>query len=353
LIFCPPAIGCSDGEKTASETKAGIAPAGAIESLGTIRVDGRIAQSGAILWGNELLQAPAVESAQIRLSEIGLISLQGGSIIKLVSVLKEEEGASTLFAYLVRGAMTIKLNDRANARICAGDSIFAFSPGSSGRALVREGRGRILSSNGEVKETDDWYLFRSAYVYVNQVIGQDTKQGAPQMTPGEYKIEPYNFTFSLGGYADIEARSARYLQFRVTDKDDRPAPDLLLLILLKKKGGSGDSSDVGTINFGAVAMSVRTDHNGVATARFDAGVTIGAIAPFEVSIIDPKTNQPLQTLTGNIRIVKPKGFWTMKNAGPVMATVAAVAVAVVAARPSGREIPPRPPVSVSETVVIP
>jgi len=348
LIFCPPAIGGSDGEKTASETRAGIAPAGAIESLGTVRVDGRIARSGAILWGNELLQAPEVESAQIRLKEIGLISLQGGSIIKLASVLRDDEGASTLFAYLVTGAITIKLNDRANARICAGDSIFAFSPGSSARALVREGRGRILSSNGEVKETNDWYLFRSAYVSVNRVIGQDAKQGASQMTPGEYKIEPYNFTFGLGGYADIEARSARYLQFRVTDKDDKPAPDLLLLILLKKKGGSGDSSDVGTINYGATMMRVTTDHNGVATARFDAGVTIGAIAPFEVIIM--KNNQ---TFTGNIRIVKPKGFWTMKNAGPVMATVAAAAVAAVAARPSGREIPPRPPVSVSETVVIP
>src|SRR5262249_32227045 len=192
-------------------------------------------------------------------------------------------------------------------------------------------------------------------VAMSGVMGQGPKQSVPQTTPGEYKIEPYNFTFSLGGYADIEARSARYLQFRVTDKDDRPAPDLLLLILLKKKGGSGDSSDVGTINFGAVAMSVRTDHNGVATARFDAGVTIGAIAPFEVSIIDPKTNQPLQTLTGNIRIVKPQGFWTMKNAGPVVALVAAVAVAAVAVTASqpGREIPPRPPVSVSGTVVIP
>jgi hypothetical protein len=188
---------------------------------------------------------------------------------------------------------------------------------------------------------------------VSQVTGQDGKQSGAQLTPGEYKIEPYNFTFSLGGYADIEARSARYLQFRVTDKDDRPAPDLLLLILLKKSGGSGDSSDVGTVNFGAVAMRVTTDHNGVATARFDAGVTIGAIAPFEVSIIDPKTNQPLQTLTGNIRIVKPKGFWTMNNAGPVMATVVAAAVAAVAARPRDREIPPRPPVSVSETTVIP
>src|SRR5262249_52471504 len=250
----------------------------------------------------------------------------------LVSVLKEEEGASTLFAYLVTGSMTVKLNGRANARICAGDSIFALAPGSSARLHISEGHGRILSSDGAVKETSEWHLFRGVPVAMSGVMGQGPKQSVPQTTPGEYKIEPYNFTFSLGGYADIEARSARYLQFRVTDKDDRPAPDLLLLILLKKKGGSGDSSDVGTINFGAVAMSVRTDHNGVATARFDAGVTIGAIAPFEVSIMDPKTNQPLQTLTGNIRIVKPKGFWTMKNAGPVMAAVAAVAVAAVAAR---------------------
>src|SRR5262249_18407892 len=147
---------------------------------------------------------------------------------------------------------------------------FAFSPGASARLLVSEGHGRVLSSNGEVKEGADWSLFRAVPAAL---------QAGAQMTPGEYKIEPYNFTFGLGGYADIEARSVRYLQFRVTDKDDKPAPDLLLLILLKK---NGDSSDASSINYGATMMRVTTDYNGVASARFDAGVTVGAVAPLEV-----------------------------------------------------------------------
>ena len=161
LIFCPQALGGSGGGKAASDIKTGIGPAGVIESLGAVRVNGRIAQSGAILWGNELLQAPGVESAQITLGEIGLITLPGGSIIKLASVMRAEGGAPTLFAYLLTGAMTIKLNDRANARICAADSIFAFSPGSSARLLVSEGHGRIVSSNGAVKEGADWNLFQA------------------------------------------------------------------------------------------------------------------------------------------------------------------------------------------------
>jgi hypothetical protein len=342
LIFCQQALGGSGGGKTASEVKAGIAPAGAIESLGAIRVDGRIAQSGTILWGNELLQAPAVESAQITLHEIGTISLRGGATIKLVSALRAEGGVSTLFAYLLTGAMTVKLNDRADARICVGDSIFAFSPGSSARLLISEGHGRILSSNGSVKEGADWQLFRAVHNAVTQTL---TNQSGPQMTPGEYRIEPYNFTFGLGGYADIEARSARYLQFRVTDKDDRPAPDLLLLILLKS---NGDSFDVGTINYGATTMRVTTDHNGVATARIEAGVTIGAFAPIEVIIV--KNNQALK---GNIRIVKPKGFWTLKKAGPVMGAVAVGTVAAIVSVQRGRETQPRPPVSADEPVVIP
>lgn len=354
LIFCPQAFAGSGGEKAASDMKAGIAPAGSIESLGAIRVDGRIAQSGTILWGNELLQAPAIESAQITLDKTGLISLQGGSIIKLASVLREEGGASTLFAYLVTGAMTVKLNDQASARICAGDSIFVLSPGSSARLLVSEGHGRILSSDGAVKEGSDWRLFRAAHVAVNQTI---TNQSGPQATPGEYRIEPYNFTFGLGGYADIEARSTRYLQFRVTDKDDKPVPDMLLLILFNNgagsSGNSGGSSGAGSINYGAAMMRVTTDHNGVATARFDAGVTIGATAPIEVSIIDPKSNQPLQTLKGNIRIVKPKAFWTLKNVGPVMATAAVVTVAAIVGAARDPQIPPRPPISVGEVTVIP
>ena len=342
LILCPQAFGGNGGGKAAADIKAGIGPAGVIESLGSIRVDGRIAQSGTILFGNELLQAPGVESAQITLGEIGLITLPGGSIIKLASVMRAEGGAPTMFAYLLTGAMTVKLNDRANARICAGDSIFAFSPGSSARLLVSEGHGRILSSNGAVKEGADWNLFQAVHGAVAQIV---TNQSGPQMTPGEYRIEPYNFTFGLGGYADIEARSARYLQFRVTDKDDRPAPDLLLLILLKN---DGSSSDAGTINYGAVMMRVVTDHNGIATARFEAGVTIGAVAPIEVTIL--KNNQ---TLKGYIRIVKPKGFWTLKKAGTVMGAVAAGAVAAIASVQRDRENAPIPPVTADDPIIIP
>ena len=342
LIFCPQAFGGSGGVKAASDMKPGIGPAGVIESLGAIRVDGRIAQSGTTLWGNELLQAPGVESAQITLGEIGLITLPGGSIIKLASITRAEGDAPTLFAYLLTGAMTIKLNDRGNARICAADSIFAFSPGSSARMRVNEGHGRILSSNGAVKEGADWNLFQAVHAAMPQIV---TNQSGPQMTPGEYRIEPYNFTFGLGGYADIEARSARYLQFRVTDKDDRPAPDLLLLILLKN---NGDSSGAGTINYGAVMMRVMTDHNGVATARFEAGVTIGAVAPIEVIIL--KNNQALK---GYIRIVKPKGFWTLKKAGSVMGAAAAAAVAGIVVAQRERETAPIPPVSADDPIIIP
>jgi hypothetical protein len=317
--------------------KAGIAPAGVIESLGVIRIDGRVARSGAVLLGNELIEAPAIESAQVTLNETGRITLSGGSSLKFVSVLREGDGVSTLFAYLMAGAMTISLNGRASARICANDSIFALSPGSSARLLVSEGHGRALSSKGEVKEDSDWRLFRAAPVAI---------QTGAQTTPGEYKIEPYNFTFGLGGYADIEARSVRYLQFRVTDKDDRPAPDLLLLILLKNKG---DSPGDGSINYGATMMRVTTDHDGVATARFDAGVIIGANASLEVTIA--KNNQ---TLNVNIRIVKPKGFWTLKNALSLMTTTAAAsAVTAVAANSSSGEIPTVSPAPVEEEPVIP
>ena len=367
LIFCQPVFGGRDGAGTSSETKVSMGPVGAIESLGAIRIDGRVARSGAVLWGNEMLEAPAIENAQVTLNEAGVITLSGGSVIKLASVLRDGEGASTLSAYLISGAMTIRLNDRANARICAKDSIFAFSPGSSARLLVSEGHGRVLSSKGGVKEDSDWRLFRATPVAI---------QAGAQMTPGEYKIEPYNFTFGLGGYADIEARSVRYLQFRVTDKDDKEAPDLALLILLKN---NGDSSGAGSINYGATMMSVSTDVYGVVAVRFDAGVTIGAETQLKVIIVGkkqaPENTQALknnqapeniqalkniqalennQALIVNIRIVKPKGFWTLKHAGPVMTTAAVAAataaVTAIAARSQG-EIPTISPTPVQEPVM--
>jgi hypothetical protein len=342
LIFSTPVTGAITSEKSTAARNVGGEPAGAIESLGTIRINGRIAQTGAMLWGGELLQAPPIESARVSLNEVGQISLQGGSTVKLVSVLTNREGAlssKTLVADLIAGEAMVKLNERGSARICAGNSIFVFAPGSSAHLIFREGRGRILSPKGGVEETSDWHLFSTASITRNQ-------DGA-QVTPGEYKIQPYNFSFGLGGYADIEARSVRYLQFRVTDKDDRPAPDLLLLIFLRNPRGGG-SSDAGSINYGATEMRVKTDQNGVVSMRFDAGVAIGASASLEVIIA--KNNQ---TLTANLRIVKPKGFWTLKNAGPVMATILTAAVVVAAAQPFGREIPPRPPVSLSDSVVIP
>ncbi|HEX5081272.1 MAG TPA: hypothetical protein VFY40_04450 [Blastocatellia bacterium] len=315
-----------------SEPKARIAPVGAIESFGAIRINGRLAHSGTVLWGGELLEAPAIESAQITLKEMGLITLSGGSALKLVCTPKEGDGAPILFAHLIAGSMTIRLNGRAGARICASNSIFAVSPGSSARLLVSEGHGRLLSSKGEVKEDSDWRLFQAA---------RASLQAGAQQTPGEYKIAPYNFTFGLGGYADIEARSVRYLQFRVTDKDDKPAPDMLLLILLKKVDGS---TGAGSINYGASTMSVSTDQDGVATVRFDASVTIGAHSAIEVTIV--KTNQ---TLKGNIRIVKGRGFWTLKNAAPLMTTVAtSVVVAAIAGQSYGGEFPAVSPAPVEE-----
>lgn len=332
LAFCQPAFYGNVGGAAASETKTAPSPVGAVESVGAIRINKRLAHSGAVLWGNELLEAPAIESAQVTLNETAMITLNGGSALKLVAVPKEGDGASILFAHLVAGSMTIRLDDRAGARICVSDSIFAVSPGSSARLLVSEGHGRLLSSKGEVREDSDWRLFRAAPVAL---------QAGAQLTPGEYKIAPYNFTFGLGGYADIEARSVRYLQFRVTDKDDKPAPDMLLLILLKKIDGSPGA---GSINYGAATMSVTTDQDGVATARFDAGVTIGAHAAIEVTIV--KNNQ---TLKGNIRIIKAQGFWTLKNAAPLMTTAAAsVAVAAIAARSNGAEFLATPPAQVEE-----
>ena len=165
------------------------------------------------------------------------------------------------------------------------------------------------------------------------------------MTPGEYKIEPYNFKFNLGGYADVEARSLRYLQFRVTDKDNKDAPDLLLLILLKNHGRT---SDVGAINYGDNRMEVKTDPHGLVTVRFDASTNIGSAA--ELEIIIKKNNQVFK---GNIRIIKPKGFWTMKNAGPVMGVVAAIPALVFALDPFSPKIPPRPPLSGAPPVVVP
>ncbi|HKQ78747.1 MAG TPA: hypothetical protein VJ810_33930 [Blastocatellia bacterium] len=357
LIFSPAAnaaVGANDwggADKKTGElvgtinpsSTGGPRPIGSIESLGTIRIDGHIAQTGAALSGGELLQAPPIESAMVSLSGVGQIKLGGGAMIKLASVLSAASGGQEspprheLFASLLAGEISVRLQAGACARIGATRSVFVLPAGSSARIGVREGRGVIISSSGPVAESYDWREFRPELIVMNQ-------EGA-QTTPGEYKIEPYNFKFDLGGYADIEARSLRYLQFRVTDKDDKDAPDLALLILLKNRG---PSNDVGAINYGDNKMEVVTDPHGVVSVRFDASATVGSVAEIEITI--KKNNQVFK---GKIRIVKPKGFWTMKNAGPVMGVVAAVPVIAVALGAFPPKIPPRPPLSGIPPVVVP
>src|SRR5262245_41315720 len=70
LIFCPPAFG--GATRIDSESKPSASPVGAIESLGAVKIDGRVARNGTALWGNESLQAPAIESARASLDGIGV-----------------------------------------------------------------------------------------------------------------------------------------------------------------------------------------------------------------------------------------------------------------------------------------
>ena len=138
---------------------------------------------------------------------------------------------------------------------------------------------------------------------------------AEQLPQSDYKIQVVDELgrpVTSGAQLSVRARSVRQIQVRVTDKDDRPVPDIPVVFLL---GGSGG----GTLGSGAAAgstVSVTTNAQGIATTSFTAGPT-----PTSASVT---ATVPGTTATTTV------GVTTTAAAGILTGTTLAIVVAAVA-----------------------
>jgi hypothetical protein len=218
-------------------------PIGKIESMSPIPINGRVTLGEQLIWGGEILQAPADSSVRVSLGSTGQVTLYRGSVAKFSVTWKKNDDnipGSVLIASLLHGHVAVRLQDNAEAYIEASGSALVSSRGASFNVSAGE--------KGPV-----W----------NAVAG--TVEVAPQTgTQGNYMIRP------VGGRAniDVRLRKTREVQFIVTDQNDKPVPDVPVVLTI--------SGSAATLGSGATTVTVTTTAAGIASAPVSAGAAVGA-----------------------------------------------------------------------------
>lgn len=263
-------------------------------SGGAVAIDGRLAQGEASIWGGELIKVAADRSVRVALDSIGQVTLVPGSIVRLTSARasSDDAGYEVLVASIVAGGVDVKLNAGAGAYVEAGSSAFTASRGASFSVTMEEGRASLSTAAGAVRVQD-------------QPVPQDVNIRL---------VDDLGRPVSSGSQFSVRARSTRQVQVQVTDKNDKPLPDLPVLFSL------GDPC-LGSLGLGAVAgltLVQKTDKRGIAAVPLVAGAARCA-ASIIAKVEGTNASVSIQTS------VRPQArFWNTQN---TLLVVAAAAVA--------------------------
>ena len=274
-------------------------PIGAIcNSLagGAVGVDGRLVQDNTPIWGGELITVIGNARVGISVDSIGKISLSPGSSARFATAQAsaDESRYKVLIAYLVAGSAIIKLNPEAGAYVEAGRSSFNASRGASFNIKVEEGRGSLIDST------------RAVYIQ-DQPATQDVNIRV---------VDELGRPVASGSQFSVRARSTRQVQVQVTDKNDKPLPDLPVLFSL-------GNPCLGSLGVGALAglsLTQKTDNRGIASVPLVAGAARCA-ASITAKVEGTNASVSIQaTVEANV------GFWTTQNTVLVAAGAAAAGV---------------------------
>ncbi|HKE59946.1 MAG TPA: hypothetical protein VKB46_24715 [Pyrinomonadaceae bacterium] len=263
---------------------------------GAVAVDGRLAQDNTQIWGGELIKVIGNSRVAIAVDSIGKISLSPGSSARFATAhaSADESSYNILVAYLVAGSAIVKLNPEAGAYIEAGRSSFSASRGASFNIKMEEGRGLLTDSTGSVYIQD---------------------QPAPQDVNIRV-VDELGRPVASGSQFSVRARSTRQIQVQVTDKNDKPLPDLPVLFSL------GDPC-LGSLGVGALAAASlvqKTDNRGIAAVPLAAG------AARCTASITAKIEGTNASVSIQVSIQANVGFWTTQNTVLVAAGAAAAGV---------------------------
>lgn len=156
-----------------------ITPIGKVESAGRIMINGRVASGKEAIWDGELLQIPADSNADVSLENIGQVTLKGGAVVRLATVLaksKDRINRRALSASVVNGEVDVKLNDEAMAFVQAGRSAYLTKAGADFHVSVRDDVAKLNALNGAVMEMGSWAI-RMPSMSTGRVSGSTINTG--------------------------------------------------------------------------------------------------------------------------------------------------------------------------------
>lgn len=277
-------------------------PIGAIKlnslSGAAVTIDGRITRGEASIWGGELIKAIGDRPVRVALDSIGQVTLARGASVRFASARASADDAAyeMLVASIVAGSVAVKLNAGAGAYIEAGWSAFTASRGASFGVSVEDGRASLIRMSGDVRVQD---------------------QAAPQDVNIRL-VDDLGRPVSSGSQFSVRARSTRQVQVQVTDKNDKPLPDLPVLFSL------GDPC-LGSLGLGAAAgltLVQKTDKRGIAAVPLVAGA-----ARCAASIV-AKVEGTNASVTVQTQVQPQARFFNTQNTLLTLSGVAATAVII-------------------------
>jgi hypothetical protein len=299
-------------------------PIGAIKlnslSDAAVAIDGRIVRGEGQIWGGELIKVRADRTARLALDSIGYMALAQGAMVRvaIARAASDDAGYEVLVASIIAGSVDIKLNPGAGAYVEAGRTALTASRGARFNVSVQEGRALLTTAAGVVRVQD---------------------QAAPPQDVNIRVVDELGRPVASGSEFSVRARSTRQVQVQVTDKNDKPLPDLPVLFSL-------GNPCLGSLGLGALAgmtMMQKTDNRGIATVPLVVGAARCA------GTITARVEGTNASVTIQASIQTGFGFFSTQNTLLVVAGAAAAGIttAVVVAN-SGNDEPltPVPPPTV-------
>ncbi len=233
---------------------------------------------------------------RVALDSIGQVTLSEGATVRFATARasSDDAGYDVLVASIVEGSINVALHAGAGAYIEAGTSAFTASRGANFSVTVEEGRASLRTVAGIVRIQD-------------QPVPQDVNIRV---------VDDLGRPVSSGAQFSVRARSTRQVQVQVTDKNDKPLPDLPVLFSLA-------NPCLGALGLGALAGPTfvqKTDNRGIAAAPLLAGA-----AKCAASIV-VKVQGTNASVTIPTNVVSSAGFFTTQNTLLVVAGAATAGV---------------------------
>ena len=273
-------------------------PIGRLQSTsltGTVAIDGRVVQGEETIWGGELIKVTGEQVAKVELDSLGQVILDHAASARLSRSASADSSSDVLVVSLITGDLSVRLDRKASAYVEAAGSSFTAAPGASFDIAVEASRASLRTVAGDVRVQDP--------------VPQDVNIRI---------VDELGRPVSSGSQLSVRARSTRQIQVQVTDKNDKPLPDLPVLFSL------GDPC-LGSLGLGVAAGSTirqKTDKRGIAAVPLVTGAARCA-ASILAKVEGTNASVSIQT-----NVVQSRGFWSTQNTLIVVAAAAAAGIGI-------------------------